>query len=443
MSMRTALLLVAAIVGSASWSAAAPAAGEGRRYLTIGTDALATARAAVTGEGDVLEVLDADDEIAVVAVDDRDLEALSEQMHAVHHRCGGFLLHDTVEDARASLHLARSPAPAAIDYTLDRGAAVRDVLPAIDAARILGTIQELSAMPNRYYQSQSGAAASVWLRDRWRSFTHRPDVTVELVQHGWAQQSVILTIPGTTRAREVVVLGGHLDSIAPGGKASNAPGADDDASGIATLTEVARVLLAADYRPERTVQLIAYAAEEVGLRGSQQIVRDYQRRGIDVVGVMQLDMTNYQGSDKDIWLMKDYTSAAQNAFVIQLIEAYVGATWGLDACGYGCSDHASWYRAKVPASMPFESRMRDRNMTIHTAKDTLETSGDNAAHAAKFARLGAAFAIELGKGTLGPPAPSGLSAPPTPSGDSGSRWLLVGLLAGLGVLWSLTRTRVR
>jgi leucyl aminopeptidase len=194
---------------------------------------------------------------------------------------------------------------------------------------------------------------------------------------------------------------------------------------------VARVLLAKDFRPARTVQLIAYAAEEVGLRGSQDIVRTYQKRGVNVVGVIQLDMTNYQGSEKDIWLMKDFTSAAQNTFLTQLIDTYVGATWGLDACGYACSDHAPWYRAGVPASMPFESRMKQRNMAIHSARDTLEVSGNNAAHAVKFARLAAAFAIELGKGELGPatlaPAASIASAPA--KSDFGA-WQLIALAFG-------------
>jgi leucyl aminopeptidase len=322
---------------------------------------------------------------------------------------------------------------------------VRTVLPALDAARIHDTIAALSAMQNRYYQSASGAAASNWLRDRWRSFTTRADVTVELVDHGYAQKSVVLTIPGTTRADEVVVLGGHLDSIAVGGASSTAPGADDDASGIATLTEVARVLLASEFRPVRTVQLMAYAAEEIGLRGSQQIVRDYQRRRVQVIGALQLDMTNYQGSDKDIWLMKDFTSAAQNSFLTRLIDTYVGATWGLDACGYACSDHASWYRAGVPASMPFESRMRDRNRKIHTRGDTLETSGDNAAHAVKFARLAAAYAIELGKGELGGPvdraevASTARAKPPTGSNAAG----VIGSIALLLACWWAFRAAAR
>src|SRR5204863_2474512 len=118
---------------------------------------------------------------------------------------------------------------------------------------------------------------------------------------------------------EVVVLGGHLDSInARGGnRTARAPGADDDASGIATLTETLRVLLASNYRPERTIEFMAYAAEEVGLRGSQDIARAYQRDGVRVVGALQLDMTNFQGSDRDIWLMKDFTNAAQNDFVVK------------------------------------------------------------------------------------------------------------------------------
>jgi hypothetical protein len=51
--------------------------------------------------------------------------------------------------------------------------------------------------------------------------------------------------------------------------------------------------------------------------------------------------------------------------------------------------------------MPFEARARDHNAAIHTRRDTLETSDASAEHAARFARLAAAYAIELGKGELG------------------------------------------
>ena len=433
------LAFVVAVGGLCACAGPDPAPGHGgeRRYVSIGVDALETARGVVEREGGGrLAVLEVGEEAAVLELDDAELEALSEQMHERHDRCGGFMVHESLEEAR------EAPRPPAvrpqIDYKLDQAAAVRDVLPALDEARILRTIEELSAMQNRYYQSETGAAASRWLQARWRSFSAREDVTVELFDHGYAQQSVILTIPGTTRASEVVVIGGHLDSIAVGGRDSKAPGADDDASGIATLTEVARVLLARDVRPARTVQMIAYAAEEVGLRGSLSIVREYKKRGVNVVGALQLDMTNYQGSDRDIWLMRDFTSAEQNQFLTRLIEAYVGATWGYDSCGYACSDHASWHRAGIPASMPFESRSSQRNRKIHTAKDTLETSGNNAAHAVKFARLAAAYAIELAKTAPAARHEATVSEPTRPD-DAGADWR--SLAAVLGLLLVLAAQR--
>jgi len=151
-------------------------------------------------------------------------------------------------------------------------------------------------------------------------------------------------------------------------------------------------------------------------------------------------MTNYQGSDKDIWLITDHTSEAQNQFLAKLIETYVGATYDYDRCGYACSDHASWHRNGVPASMPFESRFRQYNGTIHSVEDTLEVSGNNAQHAVKFARLAAAYAVELGKGELGearwePRSESRIVFPDHES-PSSHRWIwaLLGLLA-LGVLY--------
>ena len=379
--------------------APAPALAE-RLLITVGADALATARTAAA-EDTGFEVLAADEDVAVLSIDEAALDALTEAMHAHHGRCGGFMVHESLADALDALDAPVAPADGPpVDYRLERPHVVRAVLPAIEPGQLLSTIEHLSGMKNRYYRSPTGAAASTWLRDRWRSFTTRADVTVELVDHGYPQRSVVLTIPGTTLADEVVIIGGHLDSIAPGGTGSDAPGADDDASGIATLTEVARALLASGVRPQRTLQFMAYAAEEVGLRGSLRIASDYRRRGVNVVGVLQLDMTNYQGSDRDIWLIDDHTDAGQNAFLGRLIDAYVGATWAYDRCGYACSDHAAWTRHGFRASMPFEARFRDSNRAIHTRKDTLERSDHNVQHAVKFARLATAYAIELARADL-------------------------------------------
>src|SRR5690606_19840945 len=105
-----------------------------------------------------------------------------------------------------------------------------------------------------------------------------------------------------------------------------------------------------NYRPAKTLMFMGYAAEEVGLRGSDEIASNFKAQAKNVIGKMQLDMTNYKGSEEDIVLISDYTSKEQNAFVANLIEEYLGVRWGWTACGYACSDHASWHRQGFAAS---------------------------------------------------------------------------------------------
>jgi leucyl aminopeptidase len=71
---------------------------------------------------------------------------------------------------------------------------------------------------------------------------------------------------------------------------SGAPGADDNASGIAVVTETLRAIIASGFKPKRTIKFIGYAAEEVGLRGSKAIAQDYKNQGLNIVGVAQFDM---------------------------------------------------------------------------------------------------------------------------------------------------------
>lgn len=147
----------------------------------------------------------------------------------------------------------------------------------------------------------------------------------------------------------------------------------------------------------RTIKLIGYAAEKVGLRGSQDIARDFRKNKVNVVGVLQLDMTNYKGSARDIYLISDFTDPLQNQFLGKLVAAYLpDVTVGADRCGYACSDHAAWHGEGFATSMPFEAALGQDNPTIHSKNDTYANSGNQAAHALKFTRLAAAFAVELG-----------------------------------------------
>ncbi len=340
----------------------------------------------------------------LIEVPTRDVPKIAAMLHRKLRHCGGFMFHANEAQARTALAsgvLQAAPLGTRPSYAVVNQALAAPILAQMDEQRIAATIARLSGFVNRYYSSSHGAEAANWLGKAWTELAagHGGILVTPFVHAGYGQRSVIATIAGSDKAAEVVVLGAHLDSIniSADRGAAPAPGADDDASGVAGLTEVLRVLAAANYQPRRTIKLIGYAAEEVGLRGSQDIARDFQKNKVDVVGVLQLDMINFKGSAKDIYLITDYTDGQQNQFLGKLIATYLPAlTVGTDKCGYACSDHAAWSALGYATSMPFESMLAEDNPHIHSKHDSYANSGNQAAHALKFARMAAAYAIELG-----------------------------------------------
>ncbi|HEX7815026.1 M20/M25/M40 family metallo-hydrolase [Dyella sp.] len=313
---------------------------------------------------------------------------------STHAHGPGFIVHGAFDD----IALAESPTSYP-GYEIDQHNIVQHLSAQIQEPRMAQVINQLTQLRTRRHDSDGGARAPGIIAELWRGWSaHRTDVEVKLVSHvRTPQKSVELTIKGSERPDEFIVLGGHLDSDAKG---PVAPGADDNASGIASLSEALHVLLENDFRPRRSLKFIAYAAEEFGLVGSGEIAANHRESNIDVLGVMQLDMTNYKGSNEEIWIYEDFTDSRQNDFLRQLLTIYqpqlrVAAS----RCGYGCSDHESWTRYGYPASFPHEARMDQSNPYIHSAQDTIERSGSGTVHAAHFARLAVAYAVELGNHT--------------------------------------------
>lgn len=347
------------------------------------------------------------------------LSEVSGHIHQRELRCGGYFAFKSRKEADAFIRADRSAAIAGrslVAYTIDNQSTVNPWLPQVQESNLYNTINQLSSYQNRYYTSATGKSSAEWIRTTWQGLAAgRSDVSTELFtacSDCSTQPSVILTIQGTELPNEILVLGAHLDSINGNtGSTGRAPGADDDASGIATLTEVIRVALSSGWQPKRTVKFMGYAAEEVGLRGSKAISQSFKNSGKNVVGVMQLDMTNYKsGSVEDMQLVTDYSNADMKAFLVNLFDTYLaplGLSRGTYTCGYGCSDHASWTSAGYPAAMMFEAGDSGGYFPyIHTADDTLANMGESAQHSVKFAKLGLAFLGELGKSSGG-----GSSAP--------------------------------
>lgn len=340
----------------------------------------------------------------VVRVSTAERNSLARAMHRDQAHPVGFIGYATLVDALASL----SPSllgfePTRPEYRIDQQATILPLLADVSATRIGADIQSLTSFHNRFYRSSGGIQSADWLADEWGAMTAgRSDVEIEKVYRDiGAMPSVVLRIEGTTLPDQVLVLGAHLDSVnwrdrnAPLGE-RRAPGADDDASGIADITEVLRVLMRHHFHPARSIHFIAYAGEELGLYGSMYIAANYAARQVNVIGVLQLDMTNYRGSSDDIYLIDDGTDAQQNAFVAELVHYYLpDLTVGHTVCGYGCSDHVSWTQHGYAASFPFEARVGEDDPWIHSSGDTWAHCGSQAVHARKFARLALAWAVEL------------------------------------------------
>jgi bacterial leucyl aminopeptidase len=345
------------------------------------------------------------------------LSEISERIHQRENRCGGFFAFATREEADAFVRSDRSAQAISsrallATYTIDNQATVNPWLTQVVSTNIQNTIGTLSAYQNRYYTSTTGKTSAEWIRTTWQGLAgSRTDVSSVLSTCSTCstQPSVILTIQGNELPNEIVVLGAHLDSInvsAGGSTTQVAPGADDDASGIATLTETLRIAMASGWEPKRTVKFMGYAAEEVGLRGSNAIAQAHLAAGANVVAVLQLDMTNYRtGTAADMRLVSDYSNVDMKTFLTNLFDTYLaplGLTRGTYTCGYGCSDHASWTSAGYPSAMFFEAGTGGTsgstyNPYIHTANDTLANMGNSAVNSAKFARLGLAFLGEAAK----------------------------------------------
>lgn len=272
------------------------------------------------------------------------------------------------------------------------------------------TIQWLSSYPNRYNRAPNPnvhvydlkTKLEEWLKDApWK-------YEISVIDHtSTKQKSLSLKILGTRAPNEVIVLGGHLDSINQGffgipiPGMDKAPGADDNASGSSNLIEALK-LLKQQKSFERTVEFYWYAGEESGLLGSAEIAKDAKAKAKKIIAVLQLDMTLYPGEGEQVMgLMTDFTSPWLRAILTQLNNLYVKARFIESQCGYGCSDHASWHRQGFHAVTPFEATFNSMNNNLHTERDVLD-SKSSLTHSNSFTKFATLFALHLANSSLEP-----------------------------------------
>jgi Zn-dependent M28 family amino/carboxypeptidase len=200
-----------------------------------------------------------------------------------------------------------------------------------------------------------------------------------------------VVLPGQRRPEESIVVGAHYDTV------DGSPGADDNASAVAALIEIARLL--AGRSPARTLKLVAFVNEEppfffFGQMGSQVYAQAARKRGDNIRLMISLEMLGYYrdepGSQGYPPLFRHFHPDRGNfiAFVSNFRSGQVmrraerafrrqsdfpletTATFGWIP-GVAWSDHLSFWREGYRAFMCTDTAFF-RNPYYHSAQDTPE-----------------------------------------------------------------------
>ncbi|QSQ22413.1 M28 family metallopeptidase [Pyxidicoccus parkwayensis] len=198
---------------------------------------------------------------------------------------------------------------------------VREMLREMNPRNVESTIRTLVSFGTRNTLSVQDdpargiGAARDWLRSRFEAIAANTGgrMTVEL--QSYVQQpasripvpTVITNVVATLKGRQpesegrVYVVSGHYDSMCgdPVNPTCDAPGANDDASGVAAVLEMARVMSTRDF--DATIVFMAVAGEEQGLYGSTYFATQAKAAGRNIAGMFTNDIIGSSRADDGSW----------------------------------------------------------------------------------------------------------------------------------------------
>ncbi|MBI1854076.1 MAG: M20/M25/M40 family metallo-hydrolase [Planctomycetes bacterium] len=277
---------------------------------------------------------------------------------------------------------------------------VQGLVDQVSQPNIEATVNDVSAIFSRRFNQPGGVQAQNYLVGRYQSIASSQNgMTVSTQSFDTGHDNVIAVLPGTVSPNQFVVIGAHYDSVNwQDGTTARAPGADDDGSGDASVLEAARILASSGIRFEKSIVFAAWAAEEVGLVGSQAWVNQVViPQNMDVVAMIQLDMDGHleAGDARDIDFATNDTDPNLTAYMQQILATYVptmpSVTGVLTA---GTSDHRSFSQNGYPAVFPFED-LTEYAHQLHTANDTVGVAFNEPTMARDFTKMVVAAAADL------------------------------------------------
>lgn len=300
----------------------------------------------------------------------------------------------------APLRAARHASMAQKSKKADAG--VQALVAQVDPARLAASVAALSGFGTRFSHAPGVRKVPAWVRAQLLALGYKAGRDVRdqpfTLDGGPAQRNVLCGPNPKTSPRGLILVCAHYDSTSesPG---SSAPGADDDASGIAALLEIARLLRGVAL--QRGVLLAAFGGEEQGLYGSAACAEVAAREKWPIDLVINMDMIAYKdaGSAPRITVEYDHgnrhpgNDAAAKAFGLLMAQAARDYT-SLDVL------HTDIWSSDY---MPFEAKGyacigaydADENPHYHTTGDTPDTL--DAAHFAEVVRMVLATIVIVGR----------------------------------------------
>jgi carboxypeptidase Q len=198
------------------------------------------------------------------------------------------------------------------------------------------------------------------------------DIVNRVYPEGKTSYNTVAEIPGTDKADEVIMLGGHLDSW------HAATGATDNAIGCAIMMEAARILKSLGVRPRRTIRVALWSGEEEGLLGSQAYVKEhfgafedpkpgYEKFG----GYFNIDSGTGRVRGASVFGPPEAASILRGILEPFKEDGVAGATASRGR-NLGGSDNTSFSNAGLPGIGMGQDGIEYQSNTWHTNLDTYE-----------------------------------------------------------------------
>jgi len=269
--------------------------------------------------------------------------------------------------------------------------AIQNLLVQVSDTALAGSIRSLQNLGTRHWGNPNRKSIAEWIQSKFIDFGVS-DVVLDSFQYsGTWQWNVVATIPGVAQPAKEIVFGAHTDATTS--NVAVAPGADDNASGVAGILEIARVLRQTAYQPKATVRFIGFAAEEPGLRGSADYAAKAQSRAQPIKAMINFDMIGYRpkGTTLRPCNVVMYDNGPTLASLDSLMAVtYTSLTPSVTTANRTKSDSYSFSQRGFPSVFLFDG---GTSVAYHTQYDIVDSL--DMTYAAEIVRTGLATALSL------------------------------------------------